>query len=78
MSDSSLNDLKKGESAKIKQVEGDDGIAIRLMEMGMISGEEVEFVGKAPLGEPATFVTRGFRLALRSAEASRVQVDSEV
>lgn len=75
MTTHSLAQMKKGQKARIRQVEGNDGIAIRLMEMGMIAGEEVELVGSAPLGEPSTFLTRGFRLALRPDEAARILVD---
>ncbi|MEI8016823.1 MAG: FeoA family protein [Schlesneria sp.] len=69
-----LNDLKIGQRALIVEVGGDDGIAIRLMEMGLTDGEEITLIGFAPLGDPIEFLIRGYRLSLRKAEASRVEV----
>ena len=36
-----LDELQIGQSASIIEVGGDDGIAIRLMEMGLTDGEEI-------------------------------------
>ncbi len=70
-----LDALREGECARIVDVTGDDAISVRLMEMGLIEGEEVELVGFAPLGDPIEFRIRGYRLSLRSSEARRVQVE---
>ena len=69
-----LNDLSVGDSAVIVAVHGEDGIAIRLMEMGLIDGEPIELIGLAPLGDPMEFAIRGYRLSLRRDEAQRVEV----
>jgi len=66
--------LKAGEKARIVDVTGDDAVAVRLMEMGLTEGEEIEFLGAAPLGDPLEFEIRGYRLSLRSTEATRVVV----
>jgi len=70
-----LDGLKLGERARIVDVAGDDGIAIRLMEMGLIDGEEIELLGFAPLGDPIEFEVRGYRLSLRKNEARRVTIE---
>jgi len=70
-----LDGLKLGERARIVDVSGDDGIAIRLMEMGLIDGEEIELLGFAPLGDPIEFELRGYRLSLRKNEARRVTIE---
>lgn len=69
-----LDTLKKDDRATIVDVTGDDGIATRLMEMGLIDGEEIQLVGFAPLGDPIEFEVRGYRISLRAAEARRVVV----
>ena len=69
-----LNDLSVGDSAIIVAVHGDDGIAVRFMEMGLIDGEPIELIGLAPLGDPMEFAVRGYRLSLRRDEAQRVEV----
>ena len=69
-----LDQLKPGETATIVEIAGDDAIAVRLMEMGMIEGETIECLGAAPLGDPLEFLVRDYRLSLRGTEARRVVV----
>lgn len=69
-----LNELRVGQSATIEDVTGDDAVAIRLMEMGFTEGEEIEFLGAAPLGDPLEFSVRGYRISLRRTEAARVVI----
>lgn len=70
-----LDLLNEGQKARILDVSGEDAIAVRLMEMGLTDGEEVEHLGCAPLGDPIEFLIRGYRLSLRSTEASRIIVE---
>ena len=70
-----LDALNPGQRARILDVEGDDAIAVRLLEMGLTEGEEIELLGRAPLGDPIEFEIRGYHLSLRSLEARRVQVE---
>ena len=71
-----LNDLRRaGQRGRILDVAGDDAVAVRLMEMGLTEGAEIELIGFAPLGDPVEFLIRGYRLSLRKAEASRVTID---
>ncbi|MDB5347572.1 MAG: FeoA family protein [Schlesneria sp.] len=71
-----LNDLlKAGQRGLILDVTGDDGVSVRLMEMGLTEGADIELIGFAPLGDPVEFRIRGYRLSLRKAEASRVTID---
>lgn len=69
-----LDTLHTGDRARIIDISGDDAVAVRLMEMGLVEGEEIEHLGSAPLGDPVEFLIRGYRLSLRLAEARRVQV----
>lgn len=71
-----LNDLRTtGQRGRIKDVTGDDAVAVRLMEMGLTEDAEIELIGFAPLGDPIEFLVRGYRLSLRKAEASRVAIE---
>ena len=70
-----LDQIPRGTTARICDVTGDDTLAIRLMEMGLIEGEEIELLGAAPLGDPLEFSIRGYRLSLRANEARRVVVE---
>ncbi len=73
-----LHELQIGQRAQIVEVGGEDGIAIRLMEMGLTDGEEISLIGFAPLGDPIEFLIRGYRLSLRKTEAERVEVTALV
>jgi ferrous iron transport protein A len=71
-----LDTLRKaGQRGRILDIRGDDGIAIRLMEMGLTEGEDIELIGFAPLGDPIEYQIRGYRISLRKAEAQRVEIE---
>jgi ferrous iron transport protein A len=55
---------------------GDDDLAMRLMEMGLLEGEPVTLIGYAPLGDPIEFEVRGYRISLRAAEAQRIRLET--
>ena len=69
-----LDPLSPGQRAVISEVSGNDAISVRLMEMGLLDGEEIELIGRAPLGDPLEFLIRGYRLSLRAEEAQRVVI----
>jgi ferrous iron transport protein A len=71
----SLDQLRMGQRARIVAVAGTDSLVQRLLEMGLIDGEEVEVVGVAPLGDPLEVRLRDYRLSLRRTEAARIQVE---
>jgi ferrous iron transport protein A len=70
-----LDTLREGQRARIVEVAGTDGVSVRLMEMGLVDGEEIACLGFAPLGDPIEFEIRGYRISLRATEARRVEVD---
>ena len=71
-----LNELHQiGDRVRIVDIIGDDAISVRLMEMGLVGGEEIELIGFAPWGDPVEFRIRGYRLSLRKTEAARVSID---
>ncbi|MBM3970977.1 MAG: ferrous iron transport protein A [Planctomycetes bacterium] len=69
-----LDQLPEGQAATILDVEGDDAVAVRLLEMGLTDGELIRSLGPAPLGDPLEFEVRGYRLSLRIVEARRVLI----
>jgi ferrous iron transport protein A len=70
-----LDTLKAGQRARIIDIDDDDAISVRLMEMGLTDGEEIELLGFAPLGDPIEFLVRGYRISLRASEARRVRIE---
>lgn len=69
-----LSALEPGARASIVQVEGEDRVARRLRDLGFWPGTLVEVVRRAPFGDPTQYRLRGYRIALRKAEAARVAV----
>jgi ferrous iron transport protein A len=70
----SLDSLRPGQRCRVDAVGGNDALAQRLMEMGLLEGEEVEVLGVAPLGDPLELLLRDYRLSLRRTEAARIGV----
>jgi ferrous iron transport protein A len=70
----SLDQLRPGQRGRIAALAGDDSLAQRLMEMGLLEGEVVEVVRFAPLGEPVEIRLGDYCLSLRRREAARILV----
>ena len=70
-----LGGLKTGEKGKITKVGGSGAIHRRLLDMGVISGSEVEVERVAPLGDPIEVKIKGYHLTLRKEEAANIQVE---
>jgi len=71
---STLDQVPIGQRCRVEAVEGDDAVVQRLLEMGLIEGEEIEVINVAPLGDPIEIRLRDYCLSLRRREAARVQV----
>ena len=69
-----LDQLRVGQRARIQSLQGADNLVQRLLEMGLLEGEELEVVGFAPLGDPMEIRLPDYRLSLRRREAARVTV----
>jgi ferrous iron transport protein A len=70
----SLDQLQRGQRACVDALEGSDAVVQRLLEMGLLEGEEIEVLGFAPLGDPIEIRLRDYRLSLRRSEAARIRV----
>jgi ferrous iron transport protein A len=70
----SLDQLQVGQRARVESVAGGLSLVQRLMEMGLLEGEEVEVLAFAPLGDPMEIRLRDYRLSLRREEARGVAV----
>jgi len=70
-----LNFLPLGKKAKVKILTSDGTIRRRMLDLGLISGTEVEALQKSPLGDPVAYFVRGAVIALRSEDASKILVE---
>jgi ferrous iron transport protein A len=70
-----LAKLVPGDRAKIVAVGSVGPLKRRLMDMGVLPGEEVEVRKVAPLGDPIEIRVRSYSLSLRKHEAEAIAVE---
>jgi ferrous iron transport protein A len=68
----SLDQLRAGQRGRIDSVTGEDRMVQRLLEMGLLEGDEIEVIGFAPLGDPMEVRLGDARLSLRRVDAARI------
>ncbi|MEX5285428.1 FeoA family protein [Selenomonas sputigena] len=68
-----LKDGKTGMSLRVDKV-GDSELKQRLMTMGLIPGTRIKVLRSAPMGDPMAIGLRSYNLALRRADAEKIQV----
>jgi Fe2+ transport system protein FeoA len=71
---STLDQLPVGARCRVESLAGADALVQRLLEMGLLEGEEIEVTNIAPLGDPMEIRLRDYRLSLRRREAARIVV----
>jgi ferrous iron transport protein A len=69
-----LSSLEPGESGVVIHLDLEKEVEAKLLEMGVVPGETVRLIRRAPFGDPLEIELLGFRLALRRSEASRIFV----
>ncbi len=69
-----LDQLAAGDRATVQAVGGAPALVQRLLELGLMEGEEIEVVALAPLGDPIEIRCGASRLSLRRREAAEVRV----
>ena len=79
MENSTLDKLPLGQEAIIVKVGGEGTILRRrLLDMGLTPRTRVMVRKRAPLGDPLEISLRGYELTLRSEEAAKINVTTEV
>ena len=70
-----LSELTPKDKGRIVKVGGKGGIYRRVLDMGVVSGTQIEVLRVAPLGDPIEVKLKGYNLTLRKAEAANIQVE---
>ena len=70
-----LNELKPGQSGRITTIGVVGPLRRRLMDMGVLVGEEVKVIKVAPMGDPLEVALKSYRLSLRRSEAQGITVE---
>lgn len=72
-----LSQLKRGDHARIRQIDAAESLARKLLEMGMEEGMEVTLLHEGPIGRDPMAIRLGDRvIALRRADAAFVTVET--
>ncbi len=74
MSETTLNVLEPGSKAKVIRIKGKGATRKRILDMGIVTGVEIEIIKRAPLKDPVEFKVKGYNLSMRQREAGLVVV----
>jgi Fe2+ transport system protein FeoA len=70
-----LSELENGERGKVIRIGVGGSIRRRLMDMGLVTGSEIQMERVAPLGDPIEIKIKGYDLSIRKEVASRIEVE---
>ncbi len=70
----SLATLAPGQTATVCGFSKENNITQRLLQLGIIEGERIDVVRRAPAGDPMEIRILGYSLSLRSTEAEIILV----
>lgn len=72
-----LASLKPGDTAKIISIDPAEESIYRMAEMGLVEGQRIRVLRKAPLGDPLSISIMNYELCLRKKEARSITVERE-
>jgi Fe2+ transport system protein FeoA len=72
-----LDQIPVGGRCRIAAVGGPPSLVQRLLELGLMEGEELSVVTTAPLGDPIEIESPLTRLSLRRSEAAHITVTAD-
>lgn len=76
MSVNTLNNLKRGQKARVLKINGEDlALKQRLLDMGITRGVIITVSKVAPLGDPVCLVLRGYNLLVRKDDVKDVEIE---
>jgi DtxR family Mn-dependent transcriptional regulator len=70
-----LSQLQKDEAGIIVRLNSRGALRQRLLDMGVVTGEEIRLKHKAPLGDPLEFTVKDYQISLRKEEAAEIMVE---
>ncbi len=71
-----LATLKPGGKGKIKKINVKGCMKRRLMDMGLLIGQNVHVKRVAPMGDPIELDIKGYNLAIRRKEAQEILLET--
>ena len=74
MSEMLLNDLPMNTVCKVVDLECNNNIRRRLLDLGIVKGTKIIPLFKSPSGDPTAFDIRGSTIALRKEDANLIKI----
>lgn len=71
-----LNDLPLGITAKIIDINCNQNIQRRLLDLGIIENSKITPVYRSPFNDPTAYLIRGTLIALRSDDSCKIIVET--
>ena len=72
-----LSDLNPGEAGTVVEINADNTLRRRIIDMGITLGTKIQIVKSAPLGDPMQIRVRGYEMIIRKSEMAKIVVSSE-
>ena len=69
-----LSELQFDQIAIVSKIT-DEGLSLKLFEMGLLPGEEVELENVAPFGDPIAVRVGEYKMCLRIEDAAHIEVN---
>lgn len=70
-----LNDMKPGQSARIRSLTATQSARRRLLDLGLVEQTRIRCVGKSPSGDPKAYLIRGAVIAIRAADGKNILIE---
>ena len=70
-----LNELKIGQTAKIKKIETESSIKRRLLDIGLIPNSTIKCILKSPWNDPVAYEIKGTLIAIRTCDSKNILVE---
>ena len=70
-----MDQLRPGETARIRALGCAGALRRRLRELGAIEGTEIRCLGTGPLGDPTAYLLQGAAIALRRRDCRDIEVE---
>ena len=71
----SMRKMAANQIGTIARVKGGGEVGVRIREMGLVPGADIQIVGRAPLNDPVHIKLYGNNLTLRNNEADHIMVE---
>ncbi len=69
-----LDCMGKGQKYKIAKLHAQGKLKHKLLDMGFVSGTEIEIIREAPLYDPMELKIQNYNISLRKSEANLIEV----